>query len=367
MTPTPTNRPTPPPTRETGPRPAVRDFTGASAYAVEWDARPVYDFLFSLAEDAGSTDDLPAEDRRWLADNRAAIPRETLDLLERVGGHFNVHVAAFVVDRPELRRPDEFVEALDSAGPGPLMEAMFSEQLAGHPDERLMLSRALAGDRAAVDHFGALLPDRKREHQVALLEDPVGAHRSIVGLLRAWADRFRPIEDRITTILSRDYDARAGDRAGLDPADLIERTTAGIRWLPEAGIRRVILAPSYFSRPFNYLLAGEGWRFFGYPVADSALDPVDPLAPPLAVLRLHRALGDETRLRILKLLAGGDLYATEIAQQLDLSKPTISHHLTQLRAAGLVTVTEAGSVMYYSLRRDRLEAASLDLKGFLVR
>ncbi len=126
------------------------------------------------------------------------------------------------------------------------------------------------------------------------------------------------------------------------------------------------MAPSYFSRPYNFLLAGDDWRFFGYPVADDALEPDDRLTPPPAVVRLHRALGDETRLRMLKLLAGKDLYLTEIAQELDLSKPTIKHHLATLRAAGLVTVVEAGSVIYYSLRRDRIEAASSDLAGFLL-
>ena len=75
----------------------------------------------------------------------------------------------------------------------------------------------------------------------------------------------------------------------------------------------------------------------------------------------------ETRLRILKLLADRDLYLTEIAQQLELSKPTIKHHLALLRAAGLVTVVEAGSVLYYTLRRDRIEAASADLSRFLIR
>ncbi len=148
--------------------------------------------------------------------------------------------------------------------------------------------------------------------------------------------------------------------------DLIERTTGGIRWLPEASIKRVVLAPTYFSRPYNILLAGLDWRFFAYPVADEALEAADRLAPPQSVVRLHRALGDDTRLRILKLLAGRDLYLTEIAQQLDLSKPTIKHHLAQLRAAGLVTVVEAGSVIYYSLRRERIESASADLESFLT-
>src|SRR4029079_11149169 len=94
--------------------------------------------------------------------------------------------------------------------------------------------------------------------------------------------------------------------------------------------------------------------------------PADSLAAPPAVVRLHRALGDATRLKILKLLASRDLYLTEIAQQLALSKPTIKHHLALLRSAGLVTITESGTVMYYSLRRNRLDDASAEIKRFLI-
>jgi DNA-binding transcriptional ArsR family regulator len=167
-------------------------------------------------------------------------------------------------------------------------------------------------------------------------------------------------------MLALDLEGRAGDRQTLDPAALIERTTGGVRWMSEPGVRRVIMAPSYFSRPYNFLLGGADWRLFGYPIADAALDGVDPMAPPAALLRLHRALGDETRLRILRLLRDRDLYLTELAQLLDLSKPTIKHHLTLLRSAGLVTVTEAGSVLYYSLRPTRLDDASSEVKHFLL-
>jgi DNA-binding transcriptional ArsR family regulator len=198
-----------------------------------------------------------------------------------------------------------------------------------------------------------------------LLADPVATHRRILSVLQAWAVPFKTIEGRVASIGQRDFEARSVERSTLDRVDLIEQTTGGVRWLPTAGIRRVILAPSYFSRPYNFLLGGEGWRFFGYPVADSALDLGDPLAPPPSVVRLHRALGDPTRMRILKLLAGRDLYATEIAQQLELSKPTIKHHLALLRAAGLVTITQSGAVVYYSLRRNRLDDASGELKRFL--
>ena len=349
-------------------RPAVRDFTGSAAgHVIEWDVRPVYDFLFSLSSEAGATDDLPAEDRRWLSDSRAALPEAQRAAYDRISDtDLAIHLGAFVVEHRDVVSADALVALLEAAGPAPLLRSVFCEAVAADGAVGPLLERALAGETAAVQDLEVALPDWKKKERLSLLEDPIATHGEIVGLVRAWALLFSPIEERIRKILVRDYDLRAGDRATLAGPDLIERTTGGVRWLPEAGVRRVVLAPSYFSRPYNFLLAGDDWRFFGYPVADDALDVADPLGPPLQVLRLHRALGDETRLRILKLLAEKDLYLTEIAQLLELSKPTIKHHLALLRAAGLLTVVESGAVMYYSLRRNRLDDASFDLKRFLV-
>jgi DNA-binding transcriptional ArsR family regulator len=185
-------------------------------------------------------------------------------------------------------------------------------------------------------------------------------------VFEAWLPRYRQIEPRIAGIIRRDVELRASDRASLAPADLVEKTTNGVRWLSEPGVRRIVLAPSYLGRPYNFTFGIGETRVFVYPVMDAALDQDDPLAPPAAVLRLHRALGDETRLRILRMLRERDAYLTEIAERLSLSKPTIKHHLAQLRAAGLVTLTEEGGLSYFSLRRDRLDDASADLKRFLL-
>jgi DNA-binding transcriptional ArsR family regulator len=349
------------------PRAIVRDLTRTGAsYRIDWDVRTAYDFIFSLSGDAGSTDDLPAPDRAWLTESRKSVAPEVQESIETLfESELAIHAGVLLVDQPDARTSADVVALVEATEPIDLVGALFAED--GHDaDLASLIHRAIDGDASVLSSLGEKLPDWNRHGRIELLRDPVAAKERILAVLRAWQVPFSGIEQRVAAILERDYDDRAQDRERLAPADLIEATTGGVRYLPEPGIARVVLGPSYFSRPYNFLMSARDWRFFGYPVADSALGPSDALTPPLSLVRLHRALGDETRLRILKLLASRDLYLTEIAQQLDLSKPTIKHHLAQLRSAGLVTITESGTVMYYTLRRNRLDDASAEIKAFLV-
>jgi DNA-binding transcriptional ArsR family regulator len=62
-----------------------------------------------------------------------------------------------------------------------------------------------------------------------------------------------------------------------------------------------------------------------------------------------KALADPTRRKILKLLGERDLTAGEIADEFDISKPSISHHLNLLKQSGLVLDERQGQFIYYSL------------------
>ena len=64
---------------------------------------------------------------------------------------------------------------------------------------------------------------------------------------------------------------------------------------------------------------------------------------------LFKALNDQTRRDILELLKDKDMTAGDIADQFDISKPSISHHLDLLRQAGLVSSLKEGQFIYYSL------------------
>jgi len=77
----------------------------------------------------------------------------------------------------------------------------------------------------------------------------------------------------------------------------------------------------------------------------------------------YRALGDDTRLRVLQLLATeGEHTVTELAERLRLSQPLLSWHLRRLRRAGVVKTVRVGREVRCSF--DRESFAQLHERGF---
>jgi ArsR family transcriptional regulator, arsenate/arsenite/antimonite-responsive transcriptional repressor len=70
---------------------------------------------------------------------------------------------------------------------------------------------------------------------------------------------------------------------------------------------------------------------------------------------LFKALNDETRRQIVELLKEKDMNAGEIAEQFNISKPSISHHLDILKRADLITSEKKGQFIEYSLNTSILE------------
>jgi ArsR family transcriptional regulator, arsenate/arsenite/antimonite-responsive transcriptional repressor len=77
---------------------------------------------------------------------------------------------------------------------------------------------------------------------------------------------------------------------------------------------------------------------------------------------LFKALGDRTRLRILALLATGEVCVCNIHESLGVPQPTVSRHLAYLRKSGLVETRRDGVWMHYRLAppAERLAGAIFD-------
>ena len=97
----------------------------------------------------------------------------------------------------------------------------------------------------------------------------------------------------------------------------------------------------------------------GEPEAGSAREASIEINPAL------KALAHPARWTIMELIhrGGGEICVCEFQEHLDLSQPTISHHLKTLREAGLIESRQEGTWVYHTIRRD----AAGELAGRLER
>lgn len=108
---------------------------------------------------------------------------------------------------------------------------------------------------------------------------------------------------------------------------------------------KITLAVSYYwetGQSINILedVYVYGYRFF---------EQIEVQHSVLAGVQTFKVLADETRLNIIRLLAGRPWYGHELAERLGVSNSTISHHMTQLIMAGLVHSYREENRVYFQL------------------
>jgi ArsR family transcriptional regulator len=74
--------------------------------------------------------------------------------------------------------------------------------------------------------------------------------------------------------------------------------------------------------------------------------------PALDPVIFAKVLADDTRQKIMKLTCCRWISVNEIVECLNVTQPTVSHHLAVLRDAGLVQVKEDGKQTFYQLNRE---------------
>jgi predicted transcriptional regulator len=79
------------------------------------------------------------------------------------------------------------------------------------------------------------------------------------------------------------------------------------------------------------------------------------------LLSFFKVLADESRLKMLGILATQERSVEELAELLQLKTPTVSHHLAKMKALGLVTMRADGNTHLYALRPEGLRNLSKDL------
>jgi DNA-binding transcriptional ArsR family regulator len=218
-------------------------------------------------------------------------------------------------------------------------EATVAAAVAGDPAARRTLRAALATGRTVVGVSRWLLLTPSPE-----------VRNELVAVLTAWRDaRLPPAAERaLRDALDAERVARRARSRDLPPDEVIGAVAGGLRYDPSSLPRTVLLLPTPAVRPIVVVVDDVSTHVIAYAPARAA-------APRDRLLALARAIGDETRLRILELLRDGPLTAVALADAAGAPRTTLLHHLAQLRAAGLLTTSVgANNATHYALRPDAL-------------
>ena len=373
-------------TRVTAPR-AV-DLRRGRAPEIEIVDCATYDFVLSLHVTlvASHTDvhefDIGAD---WVAQARArcdARDPQALDTLGRYLGDarpssLQATLISLIGQCPPPNDALHFLDWLRTLPAADFAEALLDQE--GLSAEWPTLLRQALDERSAAtsDAPGPaaqrLLVDYPRDARPVaqrVLQDVEGVRAELIDALRVWYEAvFAEEEARLIPLLRREAEAMARRRAETPLDAFIEGEMRGVQWQRPAGLRRYIFAPSVFCRPAVFYHFWRGTLTFCAPteLATPSVGPqrADPNAPSVETLRFFEALGDDTRLRILRLLAQREMYLTELAERLGLTKATTKHHMVRLRAAGMVTLYDRERMTYYALRPDIARRAAQTLEMYL--
>ncbi|MFK4476490.1 ArsR/SmtB family transcription factor [Bacillus sp. RC206] len=186
----------------------------------------------------------------------------------------------------------------------------------------------------------------------------------LIAVMTGWYDSVVKKEaEEIVSILQRDYEAKNEMNKKMKPEEFVEWVTGGVTYMPEPSVHHVLLIPQITYRPWNIEADIEDTKVFHYPVANESIHPEDPYEPSYFLVHKHKALGDEARLRIVKLLFEQERTLQEITERLQLGKSTVHHHLKLLRSAKLVDIQDGK----YVLRKKAVQSLAKELDAFLNR
>ncbi len=306
-----------------------------------------------------------------LAELRGRLSEEVLSELHAIDGGSRVSfqvLSLLGADLPEPAGVEEMIAALE-ADPGLGWRLLLAHH--AHQDHRrdleLLEAVVIGRDDALVTLLDELEAATELAEEVSALltTDPEEHGRRLLVAVRAVQPLWDSVAQETMHAINRDVEYRQSQiDAGKTVAEIVLAATNGYELSDDPSIRRIVLLPSFWIRPWLVVGRRADAEVLTTVVAEQFLI-LPPEAPSPALLKLFKALGDESRLTLLRRLSSGPISLTEATAELDVAKATAHHHLSILRQAGLVVIGGEGRGSRYALRQDPPTVAAQALASYL--
>ena len=263
---------------------------------------------------------------------------------------------------------ERLIAAIDDTDPLEIQLYLLGYHMRGHhlvAPERIV--EAAQGDAAAARDLirAAADWDGKPNEITRFLE--LGAPRIkelLLALLPAWYKNvFVAIGDEGRALCERTALETAATGEMLTADQLIDAIAPGLHYSFGPDVRELVAFPSYSARPWVTLTEHHDARIVCFPATESAAETARRDAETLA--RVYKALGDQNRLRLLRMLRQRTVTVSEAATALGIAKSTAHHHFALLRHAGLITISDDDVTSSYTIRPDAETRIAALLNSFL--
>lgn len=335
---------------------------------IEFQTSTVYELIISLQL-------LYQSGRRatWADDARAALPADFLDELDQVYAPFmNGHIF--------LELPVDYGDHHNVAGFVDYVRAMSPEDFLFY-----LVGRVLSREEIAALHMDSdaiirtLQTSEYSDYCLCLnapfadILDDLPAYQNRLAHLWQWywEDFFRDQLDTLRPHWEKGLNDKQGVLARSGGQHLYELVT-GKNHLPvlppDYAVTEIIFIPVYLIPSSVYMFYGYGniTVLFDSERTEARIAEIEQSKDEL--IAVFKALGDNSRMDILRAIAHGEgtINGKKIAKKLNLSAPTVSRHLGQLKEAGIISEESTDNrTITYKVQRERLKNLPEQLLDFL--
>ncbi|HEX5480132.1 MAG TPA: helix-turn-helix domain-containing protein [Dehalococcoidia bacterium] len=351
----------------------------AAATGIEFSTSPVLDlvnamYFTALAETQEGVDEWPKRTRAGMdralraeLDLLFTFPRSEPGIMGALNDTLFFHREAW----SDVDALLDFVRTLPADGtpdprePGIQGLALYALRWPGH-NEPYVLQTGTSMRSALADALDAGPPEidcasSPDSHcdpatALALFDDPESLRARILQLIRRFYDEhYRPDETRRQASMRRSAEAHETDRSrdARDVARIVQgRNSSCLETVCTGDYKTHVFVPSLDVGVYNSCIDYAALHALYYACEPRYRGVAEDDEAVARLALVYRALADEQRLRVLRLLRDGELYAQEIVERTGLHQSVVSRHLSFMKAVGLVNARRQNNMKFYSLNRD---------------
>lgn len=346
--------------------------------SIEVHTSVVYDFILSLAKlnNYESAKDifetygdnilekikLDEQLAKWLDKTKEKLPYHYLDIMDFFFNGETRWFALFVyyIRRHDIQHIDEFISFIENKSGQDLLGKhlfLFSHHFESFPKISEQSARHLMDNQQEATMFldKTDFTSKRKWEFIQFILNPKKKIAALVEFLNWYkTEIFNEEIEKVKDIIEK-YENELESKLNKYGEEYLKHLV-NTDYSKEEKDRTIVLSISYYSE-LGYLILYMDYKdehvyILGFRHMEVF---VERRHGTLSNVHIFKALGDETRQNLIKLLSQKEWYGDELAREMELSNSTVSYHLNILLLEGFVRVNRIDNRRYYTLNKENLQ------------